>query len=159
MAIRSLSLILVMAMLLVSPLQACFGPKLFVGMEQGAQAEVLYALVTLYVKEKTGVESTPVKLTAGDEPLTLLGRNKADLVLVPTASSVAGETFALADVALLVSGPRPHDDLQFTTVLPAVRKLSRLLQAEHVAALVRRVEAGESAMAAARSFFMENRWI
>lgn len=148
-----------MTVILAAPLQACFGPKLFVGAGSGAQAEVLYALVTLYIKEKTGVESPRVDLVEGEGPLALLAQNKADLVFVPPGVALDNKVFDLPDLVTLASGPRPHDDLQFTTVLPAVRKLNRLLQPAHVEALVRRVEAGESAMSAARSFFMENRWI
>ncbi len=159
MAIRTLNLIIVMALLWASPLQACFGPKLFVAAGESAQDEVLFALVTLYVKEKTGVESNRLVLKAGDPPLQLIADNKADLVLVTDGTPVAAPVFALAGVTDLASGPRPHDDLQFTTVLPAVRKLNRQLKPQHVAALVRQVEAGESAMAVVRKFFMENRWI
>lgn len=159
MAVRSLSLTIFLAVLLATPLQACFGPKLFVGVGSGGQAEVLYALVTLYVKEKTGVESTRVELVEGEGPLALIARNTADLVFVPPDVAIDEAVFDLPGVTLLASGPRPHNDLQFTTVLPAVRKLNRLLQPAQVEALARQVEAGESAMAVVRKFLMENRWI
>ena len=59
----------------------------------------------------------------------------------------------------LVSGQRPLEELQFTTVAPAVRKLSGLLTKDDVTSLVKQVEAGESAMAAVRCLLMERRWI
>jgi len=59
----------------------------------------------------------------------------------------------------LVAGSRPVNDLQFTTVLPAVAKLNRLLTSADVELLVRQVEVGKSAMSVARKFLMGNRWI
>ena len=165
MAVRSLILMTLLVLLTASLSQACFGPKLFVGAGQGAQSDVLFALVTLYVQEKTGVESTRVEIEEGQNPLDLLSSEKADLVLVPANESPDGvifyenAVFHIDGLLQLVTGKRPLDDLQFTTVLPAIRKLNRLLKFEDVAWLVSRVDAGESAMAVVRKFFMERRWI
>lgn len=162
MAVRALTWatgLLLLVCLTASPVLACFGPKLFVGAGQGRQDEVLYALITLYVQEKTGVESTRVALEAGQNPLDLLAGDKADLVLVLTDAPPADTVFALAGLPLLVTGRRPLDNLQFTTVLPAISKLNRLIAAEDVALLVSRVASGDSPMAAARQLLMERRWI
>ena len=144
--------------LLCSPVQACFGPKLFVGVGTGPQDEALFALITLYVQEKTGVESTRVDIEKEQDPLALLAGNKVDLVFVHS-DSLDNTAFQIAGLPLLSTGKRPLEDLQFTTVLPAIRKLNRLLQREDVVLLISRVEAGDSAMSAARKFLMERRWI
>jgi len=165
MAVRSLILMTLLVLLTASLSQACFGPKLFVAAGQGSQSDALFALVTLYVQEKTGVESTRVEIEKGQNPLDLLSSEKADLVLVLVDESLDGVTFyenvafQIEGLPLLVTGKRPLADLQFTTVLPAIRKLNRLLEYEEFARLVSRIDAGESAMAVARKFFMERRWI
>ena len=165
MAIRSLILVVLLVVLTSVSAQACFGPKLFVGAGQGVQSDALFALITLYIQEKTGVESTRVEIEEGQNPLDLISSEKADLVLVLADESPDGVTlyknavFHIEGLPLLMTGKRPLDDLQFTTVLPAIRKLNRLLKYEQFARLVSRIDAGESAMAVARKFFMERRWI
>lgn len=162
MALRQITFlvgIVLLAVLVSSPAQACFGPKLFVGAGSTTQQELLYALVTLYVQEKTGVESTRVEVNEGQKPLDLLSAEKVDLVFVAVNESVVETVFQLSGLPSLVSGPRPVNDLQFTTVLPAVAKLNRLLTNADVELLVSQVEAGKSAMSVARKFLMENRWI
>ena len=162
MALRQITFlvgIVLLAVLVSSPAQACFGPKLFVGAGSTIQQELLYALVTLYVQEKTGVESTRVEVGASQNPLDLLSADKVDLVFVPMNEPVNETVFQLSDLPPLVAGSRPVNDLQFTTVLPAVAKLNRLLTSADVELLVRQVEAGKSAMSVARKFLMRNRWI
>jgi glycine betaine/choline ABC-type transport system substrate-binding protein len=162
MALRKITFlvgIVLLAVLVSIPAQACFGPKLFVGAGSTTQQELLYAIVTLYVQEKTGVESTRVEVGVGQNPLALLTADKVDLVFVPVNESVNETVFQLSDLPPLVAGSRPVNDLQFTTVLPAVAKLNRLLTSADVELLVRQVEAGKSAMSVARKFLMEKRWI
>ena len=162
MALRQITFlvgIVLLAVLVSFPAQACFGPKLFVGAGSTTQQELLYALVTLYVQEKTGVESTRVEVGVSQNPLDLLSADKVDLVFVPVNDPVNETAFQLSDLPPLVAGPRPVNDLQFTTVLPAVAKLNRLLTSADVELLVLQVEAGNSAMSVARKFLMGNRWI
>lgn len=144
--------------LVCSPVQACFGPKLFVGVGTGAQDEALFAVITLYVQEKTGVESTRVVLEKGQDPLTLLAGKKVDLAFV-LLDSLDNTAFQIAGLPLLATGKRPLEELQFTTVLPAISKLNQLLQREDVDFLIKQIESGDSAMSAARKFLMERRWI
>ncbi len=162
MALRQITFlvgIVLLALLVSTPAQACFGPKLFVGAGSTTQQELLYALVTLYVQEKTGVESTRVDVGVSQNPLDLLSAEKVDLVFVPVNESVNKTVFQLPDLPPLVAGPRPVNDLQFTTVLPAVAKLNRLLTSADVELLASQVEAGKSALSVARKFLMEKRWI
>jgi len=162
MALRQITFlvgIVLLAVLVSITAQACFGPKLFVGAGSTPQQELLYALVTLYVQETTGVESTRVDVGVSQNPLDLLSADKVDLVFVPLSMSVNETVFQLSDLPPLVAGSRPVNDLQFTTVLPAVAKLNRLLTSADVELLVRQVEAGKSAMSVARKFLMRNRWI
>lgn len=162
MVIRSINLLMSMVMLVAltcAPVQACFGPKLFVGVGQGPQNEALYALVTLYIQEKTGVESTRVEIEAGQDPLALLSSEKVDLAFLLSEGSPDNTVFQIEGAPLLVTGARPLEELQFTTVLPAVRKLNRLLKPEDLGSLISQIEAGKSAMSVARKFLMELRWI
>lgn len=158
-ALKLLTALLVLSIVANAPTFACFGPKLFVGVGSGVHNEVLYALVTLYVEEKTGVESTRIDIPDGQDPLELLSGQKADLVLILTDELLDNTVLRVDDGLQLVTGDRPVADLQFTTVLPAIRKLDRLLEKSDLAGLVERVNAGESAMAAVREFYMERRWI
>lgn len=158
-ALRHLLLLLLLLALTCQPLVACFGPKLFVGVGAGAEAAVLYAMVTLYVQEKTGVESTRVDFFEGQEPLAELTAEKVDLAFMTTARITPAIVFNLEGFTALATGKRPLDDLQFTTVLPAIRKLNALVQPEDVTALVQQVKAGASAMVVVRKLFMQRRWI
>ncbi len=161
MVIRALNAIVATVLLVAlftAPVQACFGPKLFVAAGKSVQDEALFALVTLYVQEKTGVESTRLEIEKGQAPLTLLDEEKADLIFV-LSDTFDNTVFQIAGMPLLVTGKRPLEDLQFTTVLPAIRKLNRLLKKEDVEEVINRIEAGDSAMAVARKFLMELRWI
>jgi len=139
--------------------EGCFGPKLFVGVSDSPEEEVLYALVTLYIKEKTGVESTRVEIAPDQKPLGLIAGEQVDLAFVATEQPLRSIVFRLEGMPALAAGGRPLDDLQFTTVLPAVKKLNSLLSRADVEGLLLRVKAGESAMAAARHFLMQRRWI
>lgn len=162
MALRSLIYlagVICLTLMTAMPAQACFGPKLFVGVGQEVQEEVLFALVTLYVQEKTGVESNRVDVTKTEKPVDLITDDKVDLVFVSGNESASDVVFQLADRPALVTGPRPMEDLQFTTVLPAIRKLNRLLTGADLDSLVSQVEAGGSPMAVARKYLMQNRWI
>lgn len=162
MAVRTLKWLggaVLLILLSCPPALACFGPKLFVAAGPQLHDNLLFALVTLYVEEKTGVASNRVEIGAGEDPLQLLGANRADLVLAAAAGPHDDVVLRIAGLPLLVSGPRPREDLQFTTVLPALRKLERLLVAEDLELLAGRVASGQSAMAAARKFLMERRFI
>lgn len=162
MALRPIKFFLggiLLTLLCAASVQACFGPKLFVGTGAETEQEVLFALVTLYVQEKTGVESTRVDVTESQGPLDLLTGDKVDLVFMPVNDSSWETVLQLGGLPMLVSGPRPANDLQFTTVLPAITKLGRLLNKSHVELLASQVEAGDSAMSVVRKFLMENRWI
>ena len=162
MALRQITFlvgIVLLAVLVSTPAQSCFGPKLFVGAGSTTQQELLYALVSLYVQEKTGVESTRVEVGVRKNQLDLLSAKKVDLVFVPVNESVNETVFQLSDLPPLVAGPRPVNDLQFTTVLPAVAKLNRLLTSADVELLVSQVEAGKSALSVARKVRRGNRGI
>ena len=162
MAFRAINIlvgIVLLAVLISAPAQACFGPKLFVGVGSGVQEDLLFALVSLYVQEKTGVESTRVEIGVGQRSVDLLAEEKVDLVFMPANASVNETVFQLADMPLLVTGPRPVNDLQFTTVLPSISKLNRLLTDANVKLLISQVKSGKSAMSVARKYLMENRWI
>jgi hypothetical protein len=155
-----LKLAALLTFLLLTPAPSalgCFGPKLYFGVSPGPEAEILYQLCALYVKEKTGTESVRVDVAAG-EGLSLLGDDKLDLVLAEGGEKKE-DLLRLAALPALLAGKRPRDDLQFTTVLPALRKLAGLLRGEDVAALLSRVAAGESPAAAARAFLTDLGWI
>ena len=138
---------------------ACFGPKLFVGTGGEPRQELLYALVTLYVQEKTGVESERVLLAPGETPAQALAAERVDLVFAAAPPGGTEPVLAIAGYPVLVSGPRPLNDLQFTTVLPALRKLAALLTTRDLQELESRIATGEKPLAAARRLCMERRWL
>ncbi len=162
MAVRTLTLVtagVLLVLLLPLASKACFGPKLFVGVAAGERQAVLYALLTLYVQEKTGVESTRVEIGPGQEPSKLIREEQADLVFAPIEAEGGNVVTQIGSFGVVIAGKRPQEELQFTTVLPAINKLGRLLKDEDMALLVDQVKTGASAMAVARKFFMERRWI
>ena len=162
MAVRALKgflALVICSVLVVGPAAACFGPKLYVGIGGEPRQEILYALVALYVQEKTGVESERVSLASGEEPAQALAAERVDLVFATASLSGAETLLAVPGYPVLVSGPRPLTDLQFTTVVPALRKLAARLTPRDLQELEARVAAGEKPLAAARHLCMERRWL
>lgn len=162
MAIRSLNRLLaafLLTALTALPAAACFGPKLYVGVAADPRQELLFALVSLYVVEKTGVESERVTLMDRADPGAELRAERIDMAFAAAPVAGAETLLAIPGYPLLVSGSRPLTDLQFTTVVPALRKLSALLTANDLLALEARVAAGDKPLAAARRLCMERRWL
>ncbi|NJC87595.1 MAG: hypothetical protein FIB02_03545 [Desulfuromonas sp.] len=162
MAVRTLRRFLaaiVLTALTVAPAAACFGPKLYVGVTAGPRQEMLFALVSLYVQEKTGVESERKGLSIADDPGRALAAEQVDLVFAAAPLSGAETVLAIPGYPVLVSGSRPLNDLQFTTVVPALRKLATLLTPRDLVALEARIAAGDKPLAAARWLCMERRWL
>lgn len=143
--------LLILFLLGAAPAWACFGPKLYIGVEPGAAGDLNFALVSLYIKEKTGVEAVRVEIAGKDAVAAVAAAEHVDLATAPATSS--GGLLALPDGTILLGGKRVRDDLQFTTVLPALNKLQRVLAPADGAALLARVRAGEGAGAVARSWF------
>ncbi len=143
--------LLVLILLSTAPAWACFGPKLYIGVEPGVAGDLNFALVSLYIKEKTGVEAVRVAMAGKDAVAAVAAAEEVDLATAPATSS--GALLALPDGTILLGGKRVRDDLQFTTVLPALTKLQRVLAQADGAALLARVRAGEGAVAVARSWF------
>ncbi|TFG86396.1 MAG: hypothetical protein E4H17_04190 [Gemmatimonadales bacterium] len=158
MAVRALTLLLAL-LLTALPAAACFGPKLYLGVAAEPRQELLFAVVSLYVQEKTGVESEMVPLAAGVDPAAELRAERVDLAFAAVPVSGAETLLAVAGYPLLIAGHRPLTDLQFTTVAPALRKLASLLTVADLHTLESRVAAGETPLAAARRLFKERRWI
>lgn len=154
---RILFILLALGLLSAAPAAACFGPKLYLGTGAGTQADILFELVALYVQEKTGTEIVRVD-TEGREPLTLLREEKLDLAFAGNAR-IENSLLTVAGLPGLVAGDRPLRDLQFTTVIPALKKLNGLLLAEHVSMMAAEIESGASPAAAVRRFLMERGWI
>lgn len=146
-------------LLQAGPAQGCFGPKLYIGSSATPQGELLFELVALYVKEKTGTESLRVVIEPGGDPLALLRGEKVDLAFALAASGPEPALLAVAGLPMLIAGKRPLQDLQFTTVAPALGKLNRLLSAKELEPLVQQVAQGAAPAATARKFLMAKRWI
>lgn len=144
-------ILFILLLLCTTPVWACFGPKLYIGVEPGAAGDLNFALVSLYIKEKTGVEAIRVEMAAKDAVAAVAAAEHVDLATAPATSS--GGLLTLPDGTILHVGKRVRDDLQFTTVLPALNKLQRVLAQVDGAALLARVQAGEGPVAVARSWF------
>lgn len=157
--LKSILTVIALTVLAVTPAMACFGPKLYVGVAADARQELLFAVVSLYVVEKTGVESERVPLTGEDDPGRALAAEKVDMAFADLPVTGAETLLAIAGYPLLASGSRPLTDLQFTTVAPALRKLAALLTPRDLAELEARVAAGDKPLAAVRRLFKERRWI
>lgn len=139
--------------------QGCFGPKLYIGTPVGSQGALLFEVVALYVKEKTGTESVRVELKTGDDPLAFLRGDKVDLAFAAAAPGPEPALLQVSGLPLLLSAKRPLEDLQFTTVAPALAKLNKLLLSQDLQPLVLKVEQGAPPAATARKFLMTRGWI
>jgi len=162
MALRPLKILLAavaLTVMVAAPATACFGPKLYVGVAADPRQEMLFALVSLYVVEKTGVESERVILAADIAPGTELLAERVDLAFAAAPVAGAETLLAIPGYPLLAGGSRPLNDLQFTTVVPALRKLATLLAPRDLLELEARIAAGDKPLAAARRLCMERRWL
>ncbi|WP_429886212.1 hypothetical protein [Geoalkalibacter halelectricus] len=137
---------------------ACYGPKIFIGVAADPGEQAFYEMVSLYVKEKTGVDTVAVPLE-GDSPLEALRKNRVDMAFVYGEPAEFTPLVAAVGTPLLVSDRRPLEDLQFTTVPRALRRLDGLLSPEILQGLVEQVKGGEPPAAAARALLMRHRWI
>ncbi len=153
------NILLILLIFISSPAGACFGPKLFVGTPSGEDGELLFHLVSIYIKEKTGVESLRQELAAKQTAEGLLQQEEVDLVFAPQQSPNWNSLFQVGEQLFLLSGPRPTQDLQFTTVPRALSKLKRLFKVEDLAKLRQKVASGVLPAKAVRSYYMQEGWI
>ena len=141
------------------PAAACFGPKLYIGSVAGEEGELLFHLAAIYIHEKTGVDSIRLEMTAEQTPTGLLQAEEVDLVFSVAPSQDWQSLLQVGNQLQLLSGPRPTDDLQFTTVPRALAKLQRLLNPADLAQLQEKVAAGTLPAKAVRQLFMQRGWI
>lgn len=155
---RLLALLLVLTLCCSGSLWACFGPKLYVGVPAGADGEVLYALSSLYLKEKTGIETVRVDLQ-GKDPLQMLAAEELDLAFVDGKTPNARVVLSPQGLPLLAAGRRPLEELQFTTAVPALEKLDALLRGAPLDRVLEEVRQGAPPVAAVRRMLMARGWI
>ncbi len=146
------------AVVVAQPATACFGPKLFLGIPDDLRGEVMASVVVVYIKEKTGIDTERVDL-AGRNAVSEIRAEKLDYGFAEQSVEGLSTVLQVDGLPQLVSGPRIHNDLQFTTVAPALLKLQKRLQPEHIEQIYRQAEKGELPMAAARKFLLQQRWI
>ncbi len=155
---KSFFVLTCLLLLFVGQAVACFGPKLYLGVPEGEREAAIAALTCLYIKEKTGVETVQVPVSA-DQAVTGVYGETLDMILVAEPEADLTVLLTVPGGPLLLSGRRPLDALQFTTVVPALKKLGNLLTAEFMDRLMTLVEAGTPPVAASRQLMMEQRWI
>ena len=153
--IATLLLLLVIAL----PVSACFGPKLYLATPAGEDGELLFHLLAIYIHEKTGVESLRQELAPGQTAEGLLKKESVDLAVVPAASAAWPSLLQVGSELFLLSGPRPTDNLQFTTVPRALKKLQNLLKPQDLVLLRQQVAAGVLPAGAVRSFYLQRGWL
>ena len=152
-----LSILLVV--LFALPAAACFGPKLYIGTPAGEDGELLFHLASIYIHDKTGVESIRFELTSEHSAEGVLQKEQVDLVFHHSAVAARKALLQIGADLWLLSGPRPTDDLQFTTVPRTLKKLQRLLTAEDLSSLRQQVASGVLPATAIRKLYAERSWI
>ena len=138
---------------------ACFGPKLFIGVEPGLEGEMRYHLISIYLHEKTGIDSIRVELKQDQTALAAIAAQEIDLGFASDSVSTAIAVLVLEEGLNLYSGERPINDLQFSTVGRVFKKLQKLLNPSHLSDIRQRVQAGDLPATAVRNFMMKNDWI
>ncbi len=155
---RLLPLVIFLLLFGVEPAAPCFGPKLYLGVPDDNRGRVFAELTILYVKEKTGVETVRVPV-AGDAGIAGVRGATLDLALSATAADDLPVLLAAPGGPLLLSGPRPLTDLQFSTVPAALKRLGALLTEDFFAGLTAEVEGGAEPAAVVGRALREKRWI
>lgn len=152
--------IIILGLLLIAlPAGACFGPKLYVATDAGEEGELLFYLVAIYIQEKTGIESTRFEMAPEESGENLLLQDKIDLVFASAANKKWPSLLVVADELFLLSGPRPTDDLQFTTVPKALSRLQSRLKSADLVLLRQQVAKGVLPAKAVRTLYMQRGWI
>lgn len=150
-------ILIFLILLLTAPAWGCFGPKLYIGTEPGGAGDLNFALLSLYIKEKTGVEAIRVDIAKKDAVAAIAAAEHVDIAAAP--ATTPGGILMLPDGTTLLVGKRVRDDLQFTTVLPALQKLQKLLAENDSSSLLPKVQTGEGPLAVVRSWFKEHKAI
>ncbi|TYO99618.1 hypothetical protein EDC39_102141 [Geothermobacter ehrlichii] len=152
------TLLLLFVLLPVSAF-GCFGPKLYIATGDSYRQQAFYALVSIYIKEKTGTDSVLVARGEAD-PGALIAASRADLEIVDGNEPAAGRIlFRKAGLPFLLSGSRPLEDLQFSLIPRALDRLCRQLTVAQFDRLVARIAQGEAPMAVAREFLRQQDWL
>lgn len=158
-ALKKLPLLGLGLLLLASTANACFGPKLFIGVPAGLEGEMRYHLIAIYLHEKTGIDSTLVVLQPGQSALQAIAAEEIDLGFDLRRDTKTPVLLQLDEEQSLYSGSRPLNDLQFSTLSPALEKLNQRLTLEHLAQLRREIHAGVLPATAVRNLLQQQGWI
>lgn len=155
---RILPLMIFLLLFGVESAAPCFGPKLYLGVPEGARFRVLAELAVIYIKEKTGVETVRTSLASETAVAGVRGAT-LDLALSATVAEDLTLLLAAPGGPFLLSGPRVLTDLQFSTVPAALKKLGGLLNEDFFAELTAEVEGGAEPAAVVGRALREKRWI
>jgi len=155
---RILPLMIFLLLFGVESAAPCFGPKLYLGVPDGARFRVLAELAVIYIKEKTGVETVRTSLASETAVAGVRGAT-LDLALSATVAEDLTLLLAAPGGPFLLSGPRVLTDLQFSTVPAALKKLGGLLNENFFAELTAEVEGGAEPAAVVGRALREKRWI
>ncbi len=145
-------------LLLAVPALGCFGPKLYLGVGDDPTGQVLASFVAIYVKETTGTEVERIALE-GRDPLIEIVAERIDFSFVDGNTQGGVVLMKISGLPPLLTGSRIDNDLQFTTVRPALARLEAKLTTAEVMALSKKVEEGAMAMDIVRHFLIERRWL
>jgi len=155
---RILPLMIFLLLFGVESAAPCFGPKLYLGVPEGARFRVLAELAVIYIKEKTGVETVRTSLASETAVAGVRGAT-LDLALSATVAEDLTLLLAAPGGPFLLSGPRVLTDLQFSTVPAALKKLGGLLNEDFFAELTAVVEGGAEPAAVVGRALRGKRWI
>lgn len=159
-ALRKISLLIFVALIVsVASGYACFGPKLFIGVEPGLEGEMRYHLLSIYLHEKTGIDSTMIELDSGQTALQAIGANEIDLGFSPGSTTDPAYVLTLEEGINLYSGDRPRNDLQFSTTGKALSKLGQRLDNHSISTIRQSISSGILPATAVRKFMMQSGWI
>jgi hypothetical protein len=158
-ALKKLLRVALGLLLVVQTANACFGPKIFIGTAEGLEGEMRYHLIAIYVHEKTGIDSTRVVLQPGQSALEAIAAEEIDLGFDLRRDTDTPVLLQLKEDQSLYSGPRPLNDLQFSTLSRALEKLNQRLTLEHLAQLRREIDAGVLPATAVRNLMQQQGWI
>lgn len=153
---KTLLLLITIMCTLTAPIDACFGPKLYLGIASGPAGELQHALVSIYLKEKTGTEVEAVIID--QDPRVLISNEQIDFAFVTPRENETALLILSVD-AVLLAGKRISATLQFTTTIPALAKLGQQLQPQHYAQLLEQVRQGAAPLALVRQFYFKRGWV
>jgi hypothetical protein len=155
---KKLLCLLLLTILIPAKLNACFGPELIIGYEQGnTELFTTSIIVELYIKEKTGVGVKLVPISENNIN-NLIQEEKIDIVLSNKSinlNKTSKKEFPYDKKYFLYYRTKINEDLRFTTVMESIEKLAKNINSHDIIKLAEKIKNERQERRIIKEFLMQ----